>query len=273
MITDSAEGRQHAIPGRLKALILNDRFSVAYAGHSDPAQNAIREAYKILQRDGHEIALEHLRQATIGGADIDFVTASHYGNAELRRIWQGRISDPLAQTVIGNAAIVEPVMERFAKERDQNAKGFWSAYIVAFTDDKISAGEGVGGLPIGLTAQPGNHHYAACTFWKRWKPIEFVRGQTTYEDERDLLTGDWTYHFDVIRPARSGVAVLAAIIRQAKIGYIYAPLLQDDPSRITLLAKELPWTRHQTTMLDALNRALNVKLEEQLAQRASTSDN
>ena len=37
MIADANSGRNNAIPGRLKAIVVTDRLSIAYAGHSNPA--------------------------------------------------------------------------------------------------------------------------------------------------------------------------------------------------------------------------------------------
>ena len=268
MITDAEGSRNKIIPGRLKAIILNERFSVAYAGHSDPAQYAIRDAHQILRsRGGSDAVLQRLRNATTGAADIDFITASHYPpNVELRRIWEGRISDPLSQAVIGNSTIYERITTRFVPSGNGkvDARNFWSAFIETFTNSRVDAGMGVGGVPIGLVAAPDNHHYASCSVNANWKPIGFVPGRTTYEDEQDLLTGEWSYHFDVVPPARAGAAVIAVAIRQAKTGYIYAPLIQDDASSITLIENSEPWTQHQGEMFDVLNSALEAKLAEHL---------
>lgn len=89
-ISDTHSVRGNAIPGRLKAIILNDGLSVAYAGHSDPALHAIRQVPTLFCERGLDAVLQHLGQVTnTQGLDIDFVVASHHPTAEIRRIWPG----------------------------------------------------------------------------------------------------------------------------------------------------------------------------------------
>jgi hypothetical protein len=79
-----------------------------------------------------------------------------------------------------------------------------------------------------------------------WKPI--VPGGTIYEDERDLLTGEWSFRHDVITTNRAGIAIVAVEVPQAKIGFLYAPLLDDDPMRVPLLDDDKVYTQHQSEM-------------------------
>jgi hypothetical protein len=179
MISDTDLGRDNAIPGRLKAIILNERLSVAYAGHSDPALHAIRQASSIFSKGGLDAVTDHLRQVSASDdLDIDFIVASHDPTAELRRIWGGRISQPLAEASIGNRAILPEVMKIFSPVGDENtdAKNFRSAFLSAFTNRRTHLGQGVGGFPIALEARPDGHVYKGHSVSESWKPIEFVPG-------------------------------------------------------------------------------------------------
>jgi hypothetical protein len=57
-------------------------------------------------------------------------------------------------------------------------------------------------------------------------------------------------------------------VLQGKVGYVYAPLLEDDPERIILLGANDKWTEHQYEMHDVMRNAFNRKI----AQARSNSD-
>ena len=247
MISDAHLGRTDAIPGRLKAITINDHLSIAYAGHSDPALNIARQIPGIYRSSGLIGVLESLRQGTAcEGHDVDFIVASHDPGTELRRIWSGQISDSLNETCIGNCAILPEVMSRFTPASDgrTSARNFRLAFINAFTNRRVHLGTGVGGFPIVLQAAPEGHLYKGHTLNESWKPIG--PGGTTYEDENDLLTGEWSFRHDLLVPKRAGLAVIGVEVPQGKIGFVYAPLLESDPNRVPLLASDKTWTQYQT---------------------------
>jgi hypothetical protein len=263
MISDANLGRQNAIPGRLKSIVLDRSVTVAYAGHSDPALYAIRQARALLKTGDLSSVVEFLRQVSSNGdADIDFLLVAHAPHADLRRIWKGRVSDPLRESCIGNAAILPEVMKSFSSAGDErtDAHSFRSAFLDAFTNRRIHLGAGVGGFPISLEARAEGHVYKGHGFGESWKPIYFVPGQTTHETEEDMLTGEWSFHHHVLSSDRPGVAVIAAEVPQAKVGFVYAPLLEDDPQTVVLLANDKSWVRHQKEIHDALRQALNEKI-------------
>jgi hypothetical protein len=53
--------------------------------------------------------------------------------------------------------------------------------------------------------------------------------------------------------------VIGVEVPQAKVGFIYAPLLEDDPEQVKLLAAEKIWTQHQAEMHKAMSAALHAK--------------
>lgn len=266
MISNQATAKENGIPGRLKIITIDRHFTVAYAGHANQALDAIRAARLILLQSGLDAAIEHLRLATTNGpADFEFIAVVHRPYAKLYRIWLGHVSAPLDRSVIGDGRILEEVERRFEQERAKSAKNYISAFIVAFTDKKIHLGTGVGGFPTALLAQPDGHNYRGHMFSHVWKPIEPVWGTTTYEDENDLLTGEWSFRHDVLTAKQAGVALLAVEVPQAKIGYVYAPLLEDDPQPVPLLSADKIYTQHQREIHDAMKQALDGKLKLLLA--------
>jgi hypothetical protein len=105
-------GNNNAIPGRLKAIVISDHVSIAYAGHSDPALHAVRRIPDIYVRCGFAAVLQALGEFTASGDhDVDFIVASHCPTAELRRVWNGQVSEPLDETCIGNCSIFAEVLK------------------------------------------------------------------------------------------------------------------------------------------------------------------
>lgn len=261
MISDAGTGKENAIPGRLKIVMLAPEFTVAYAGHADPALHAIKEARRVLIESGPEMAIEHLRAATIGGpADFDFLVALHRPEAELRRVWGGIVSGNLDQGAIGDTRIRSEVERQFEQSKDGGLREYHGAFIGAFTNRRIHLGTGVGGFPICIFAAPQGHAYRRHSFGHSWKPIIPEWGTTMYEDETDLLTGEWSFHHSVLTVDKPGMAVLGVEIPQAKVGYVYAPLIEDDPVAVKLLDDEKLWTQHQAEIHTALRQAINDKL-------------
>ncbi|MGE0851887.1 MAG: hypothetical protein AB7O44_20070 [Hyphomicrobiaceae bacterium] len=243
-------------------------FSVAYAGHANQALDAIRGAVSILKDGGPDAAVEHLRQASADtSSDIDFIVAAHKPEPELRRVWQGRASEPLAHSLIGDPSILPEVERRYrpADGGKEDAKNFRLAFIAAFTDRKVHVDVGVGGFPLSLVARPEGHLYKWHSLSHSWKPI-VPTGGTTYEDENDLLTGEWSFRHDLMTINQPGVAVLAVEVLQAKTGFVYAPLLEDDPSPVRLLEEAGPYTQHQAEIHAAMRMALDAKVAEHLAR-------
>lgn len=227
----------------------------------------ITQPRPILLADGPDAAIEHLRTSTNSGhGDFDFIVALHRPEPELRRIWAGMTSSSLDQTAIGDTRIREEVDRRLDHGTGRAIRDYQSAFIAAFTDKKVHLGTGVGGFPITLFAKPEGHAYRGHYFGHSWKPIVPVWGTTTYEDENDLLTGEWSYRHDVVTTKEPGIAVLAIEVPQAKTGFVYAPLLEDDPQPIKLLASDEPYTQHQEAIHKAMGQALDAKIEEHKAQ-------
>jgi hypothetical protein len=265
MISDHTSGKANRIPGRLKIITLSPNFTVAYAGHANQALDAIRGVHGVLGSRGTEPAIEQLRVASANRHhDIDFIVACHRPETELRRIWEGKISDPLGECAIGQTAIIPKVEKRFIPTGNpiNDSKNFRLAFIRAFTDKRDHRDAGVGGFPLSLHAVPDNHAYKGHSISENWKPIVPVWGTTTFEDEGDLLTGEWSFRHDLLTREEPGLAVLAVEVLQAKTGYVYAPLLEDDPKPIKLLDHDGPYTQDQNEIHLAMRKALDAKVQE-----------
>jgi hypothetical protein len=270
MITDTGARRHDIIPGQLKSIILSDRLSVAYAGHAGPALAAIGKAPSIFTTKGLTGLLNALCEVTSSNAhDVEFMVAAHNPTAELRRVWQGQVSGPLDDSCIGNHAILTAVFQRFSPVGDPKADAFKfrTAFIDAFTDQKVFLGAGVGGFPIVLQALPSGHVYKGHTVNSSWKPIEFVPRATIFEDENDLLTGEWSFRHDILATKSTGIAVLGAEVLQAKLGFVYAPLIEFGPIPVRLLESDENWTQHQVAMHKKMRAAFDAMVEKALSQK------
>ncbi|MBI1385426.1 MAG: hypothetical protein GC150_10995 [Rhizobiales bacterium] len=219
-----------------------------------------------MKTEGTEPTIDHLRKITADNAwDIDFIVAANHPEPELCRIWDGRVSEPLSQSVIGDASILLEVERRFSSvgNATEDSKNFRLAFINAFTNRRVHLATGVGGFPLTLVARPEGHLYKWHSFSHTWKPIE-AAGRIVYEDESDLLTGEWSFRHDLMTTDQPGVAVLAVEVPQAKTGFIYAPLLEDGPRPIKLLEQSGPYTQHQDEIHRAMRAALDAKVREQM---------
>lgn len=78
-----------------------------------------------------------------------------------------------------------------------------------------------------------------------WQLPAVTSTKVTYEDENDLLTGEWSFRHDVLTSECIGTPVVAVEILQAKVGYVYAPLLESDPVEVRLLDSDKMWTQNQ----------------------------
>jgi hypothetical protein len=188
---EKGTGKADGIPGRLKMMTLNRNFTVAYAGHSDPALCAIREAHGTLRDHGPDAAMTGLCAATaMKDHDVEFIVACHRPHGELRRIWDGVISDPLTESAISQKGMVAKIEKRFKSTGDaaQDAKNYRLAFIETFLDRREYFEAGVGGFPLSVHAQADSHAYKGHHLSENWQPIVPVWGTTMIEDETDFLT-------------------------------------------------------------------------------------
>ncbi len=245
MISDRSLGRADAIPGRLKAVVLNATMSVAYAGHAEPALDSIRRANAALLASGEPEKVENilLEAAADSSHDVEFITVRHiYGVPELKKITARGITSDLDAAFLGDAAAVGDVLsgERAADAIAQPDMGisaeeiaFWSAFNRLFVDRGILVREAVGGIPTCLIASPHGHTYQGCGISMAWDAVDLRTGITA-EQHLARHTGASEWRFSVISSRLRGVAVLGLAIPQAGVGFIYSPLADEALTRIDL---------------------------------------
>jgi hypothetical protein len=235
MISDDQDARHDVIPGRLKAVVLNSRMSVAYAGRPNQAIDAIRAAKRCLDAGGSEAGAEQiLVAATLEHfGHLEFVLASHVAGASLKRIWEGRISFGLESVSIGQRSLDG----RLANAEKSSAlpvvpheheaeSAFTSAFRQLF--DGVFVSEGVGGFGFLLLGSPYGHCYQPHAAVTNWDQVDLSTGLTDRHlaDHRSGMT-QWSFHTQGAR--LRGVGVAGAAILDAGIGYIYSPLERDAP--------------------------------------------
>lgn len=86
MISNSCLGREDAFPGQLKIIALAPDLTVAYAGHSNQALDAIRQLH-LRGITKLEKLLAYLKDCTASpDHEVEFLVLSHQHEADLRRV-------------------------------------------------------------------------------------------------------------------------------------------------------------------------------------------
>ncbi|MDO8411737.1 MAG: hypothetical protein Q7S93_16920 [Phenylobacterium sp.] len=232
MITDQQTGKSDVIPGQLKAIILNNRVSMAYAGWSEVGLQAARAAKGILDAGGE---VDDVRASLLAatGRDTEFILISHMAAPSLDRIWEGRVSSNLERTAIGNRAL-EARIDSFAlqipriplSDRTHEEVAFRGATQKLF--ESIPVGDTVGGFGILLQASPIGHCYLPHSGVFAWDEIDLRTGLTP-KQVADRQSGMTEWRYNVHGPRDYGVGVMGAVVPNAGVGYVYSPLTEDTP--------------------------------------------
>jgi hypothetical protein len=240
-ISDRNSTVDNIIPGRLKVIAIAPFFTVAYAGHADPALGAIRSARIALLADGENAALDLLRQCTARrDVDVSFLVVTHHP-ARLRRVSNGNVSDPGEGFALGDVGMVSLVAKEAvaqqARLRGQQLHGhghvteeealFRNAFLSVLGGGNFRGLEGVGGIPIDLLGSPYGHTYCGGTYVHAWDTINSAVGVTP-EMQAARNTGQTQFGFNVIGPRLRGVGVLAVVLSQAAVGWVYNPIRDDE---------------------------------------------
>ena len=242
MISSENPNERSVVPGSLKILILSESVSVAYAGNVTRALDKIRSASRLLQSGvGLEGVLEALCQATTDGA-CEFIVVSHFESAQLFRIFDGVISEDLAETKIGNLGVANHFLPTSIAQLDPQSSilglpdlerleiEFNSGFKAPFLQS-TQITEDVGGVPISLTGSPNGHCYSGYAFVRSWESIKLPIGLTKEqaENQKSGMTS-WSVHGH--GPSVRGIALFGVYLEQAGLGWIYDPLVRDDPELI-----------------------------------------
>ncbi len=236
MISDLQGTRHSSIPGQLKIVVLSPTLTVAFAGLANQALDAIRTARR-LHLAGETIAeIEQMltEETAYHEGQIEFLLVSHSsGEPTLKRIWNGRSSNDLPYSCIGQRNLLPTLLMKAGEvplgcpshEFEQEVQ-FWTAFRRLFDGTRIT--DGVGGLPIMATCSPYGHCYNSSASSATWDVISFPGG-LTQQQLTDRRSGMTQWLFNIQDTKYRGIAVLGILILDAGVGYIYSPLENDNP--------------------------------------------
>lgn len=267
MITDSNKGKTDPIPGRLKGIILNPTASIAYAGHSDPAIDAIANARINLLRTGDvlQAATPLIAASERTDIDVDFILAYHIeGRPFMHKITSNGMSDDLDTCFIGDPLVFQIVLELASTQESKAPPGlgiqdeevrFHNAFDELFTEQGTHLNRNVGGLPISVVASPFGHYYPGKALSKCWD-IDLRFGITPDQHARQRA-GETSWQYSLVGGNLRGVPVLGLTIPQAGTAYIYAPLMFDDAERIRTGVPNKPGFIDSVPLIDAARARVN----------------
>jgi hypothetical protein len=235
MISDLEGTRHDVIPGRLKAVILDPKTTVAYSGLPDQGIDAVRQAKELLSAGRAITDVEQMLAAATAKfpEDLDFLIASHRDGVALKRIWEGTISCSLDETCIGERNLLSGVLKQESDSpRSVVPNEFEDEGRFLFGFHKLYNGlyvsKSVGGFGVMVTCSPYGHFYLDFGAITCWDTIQIPPGLTE-QQLADRRSGKTSWNYSIIAPTLRGVGVVGALIADAGVGYLYSPLHQDSP--------------------------------------------
>lgn len=247
-ISDRDAARRDVIPGRLKAIVLSEQLSIAYAGIANKAVDAIRELRKqIMAETNLPRVVEYLRGKTVDGG-VDFLLISHCDGPTMFKIWRGQVSHGMNFYWLGDAGAASALDSLIALQ-SKTLGGLESSnedVLVHAFEELIFDGAfpGVGGFWFILLGSPLGHCYqnhAAFYAWDRVRVTDIDRP----EYRRFQRTGTAHYAYSTTSPKLRGAGIAGVFLPQVELGFIYSPL-QFDGATI--------WT---TTTLEELTKKID----------------
>ena len=262
MIGDANARGPNIIPGRLKAVTIGPRLTIAFAGNADPAAVAIKRARTAFMTSGTEEALKVIRSDSSSG-DTDYIAVSHEPAASVQLIRRGGCIEVDDICAIGThqpfrAAIEEELLA--ASDPDL----FRGRLRHKFMDPLLTGKhvtDGIGGFPVVVEANRDHHRYKFASAAYTYK-LNIIWGQTTEQPWEQVESGDGHYQLDILVSERTGVPVVAACLLQAKMGYVYSPIERPEPFPITLFASDERWDGREQEMFAKLRAALDEHVTE-----------
>jgi hypothetical protein len=265
MISDLTGTRHNVIPGKLKAVILDAKTTVAFAGLPDQAIDAIKVA-KCLLLKGASVA--HVEQSLAKATNeyrgrLDFILVTHHDGVALKRIWEGRISGHLNQTCIGQRdllpallALEADVPQGMVPHQFEKEVPFSSAFRKLFNGIHISGG--AGGFGISTVCSPFGHCYSGFGGVVSWDTVVISAdgsGGVSEQQLEDRRSGMTQWGYNISEPKLRGVGVVGAIVPDAGVGFIYSPFQQDDPIQFRLSVQTEQFQHH--TILEAFQQRVD----------------
>lgn len=264
MVSGSHGASSNIIPGRLKAIVLSPIVSVAYAGLSLQAIDAIRGVKKVLDAGGDLSATEALLIAASARhpGELDFIIAAHENGPALRKVVDGQITNNLENAAIGETSLVRAILEAEMGGPEQLIPSEYEAeiafsrgFVSLFNDHGVQITSDVGGFPTFLLASPYGHTYQPHGGVAAW---DIRRGGVpeTLKQREDRSSGMTEWRYQVLPSTLRGAGVIGAIVPSAGVGYVYSPLEDDDAMRFNFDAPQglEGYATSLAPLLDEINR-------------------
>jgi hypothetical protein len=241
MISDEGSRRpMNQIPGRLKSIVMNSALTVSYAGLSLQAIDAIRRLHA-MQQLTTDFAIEFLAEASTKlNGEIAFLVCSHESREypRLIKIEGNQVSEGKDIYWIGNQASANALARvELPAMQDERAGDYFSLEERQFTRRfhhylGHAADSAVGGMVINCLASPFGHcyqdHYGV--YVDRMTIPDSVEPSVRARMNEAGMNGHFKYA--VMSTAQRGLALVGTFFEQARIGYIYEPILRDDPEKV-----------------------------------------
>lgn len=244
----------NSIPGRIKAVVINPRLTVAYAGKALRALDTLR-AVSVLSSGNLPFVLDKLKEGS-GDGEVDFLVAADLEGSQIFKISEGRVStgqdfywigDPMAaghfNLSLENTRVSQKQFaERMRQQNPDDPQIEERAFSRAWGDLLLGSPNlipGVGGIPITVNASPRGHHYCVSAGACMGENVRVMGDGRWLNDDNievEPLYGQTSY--SIVASAHSGAAAVGVWLQEINAGYIYIPLDHDDPVRVSSM-KEL----------------------------------
>lgn len=236
-ITDRNATRANVIPGRLKSIVLSETLTVAYAGLSSQAMDAVRGIHRRLPQSTTQVLDSLIEASAFHNGELDFLLCSHEDPSAPRLVkvsdgmvsegadfyWVGNQSSASALSkfdlppVPGTTNIADPLSlaesEFFRRFRE---------YVSSSLDPNV------GGAVVNCLCSPYGHCYQDHAGVMSWDVITIPDRTDPGEKLAQHKTGISSFSYHLYSAVERGVAIVGLYMEQPGVGFLYAPLELDD---------------------------------------------
>lgn len=243
MVSNVDAPRPSIIPGELKSIVVHRYTSIAFAGSVNISIDAIKRARKALGESGglqSAVAILQETSEKFRNTDYvcDFILTTHLGGAKIYQICNGVVQQPSEQCWIGNP---DPLLEieiaelKFANGLKQrgipvNPEQTFTFGASTVLEAALNASVMVGGFIIQQLGSPWGHTYTSVGGVQLLENIQIGVPETANQ-LIDRQSGKREYKYNILAPGHRGAGVVGGYLEQAKLGYLYAPMILDHPKR------------------------------------------
>lgn len=262
-VTNADQTRADVMPGRLKAVTIGPRVTVAFAGNADPAGLAIQESRIALQRAGLPAVVDILKRYS-GDGSIDFILASHRPDTSLLRIRKGVPLEVYDICSLGDDAPFRADIEAARVSIDPQPlakRDLRWRFIDRLMTNHADLGPHIGGFPIAVSATPHGHRYlgAGGVYIYKFPPMR--AGVETHQPIEQVYSGDGHLQCNVVPSNSVDVPVVGVCLLQARTGYVLSPIEQPQAYRVPLAPPGSNWHGQEQQMFDVLRQALTAHVD------------